>query len=406
MIYVDKRILGTLKIVFVICFCILLVEVLYLTYVSFFREKKSIYFDGINAVEINKNNDYVTVGSNNNNDMHYEKAKITKYNAKKERIFETLYNKGFNGAFFDVTIDDGDYIAVGSYEATEEEHEKGIREALFVKYDNNGKVIFDKSFKVLDDSKFVGVEVIDDGYLVVGQSIYNNMTLGLSEKGGAYLVKLDKVGNIVWKSNYGGNKAAIYNDVVVYDNYIYVTGRDSSRIGLLNKYDMDGNLVKSTGYEYTDSLGFTSMVVLDDGIVVSGAKKSVDEKNNSIVDALLVKYDFDCNYINEVSYDDSGIERFNRVIKDKNNNLLVVGNKVSSDTSDTSILYNGIIGKYKSDLTSIKVDNYGEQADDHFTDVLLLGDNYLVVGYGSYEDGSYLGKFIVYSDALKILEVQ
>ena len=60
MIYVDKRILGTLKIVFVICFCILLVEVLYLTYVSFFREKKSIYFDGINAVEINKNNDYVT----------------------------------------------------------------------------------------------------------------------------------------------------------------------------------------------------------------------------------------------------------------------------------------------------------------------------------------------------------
>ena len=402
----DKRILKTLKVMFFICFCVLLVEVLYSTYVSFFREKKSIYFDGINAVEINKNNDYVTVGSNNNNDMHYEKAKITKYNAKKERIFETLYNKGFNGAFFDVTIDDGDYIAVGSYEATEEEHEKGIREALFVKYDNNGKVIFDKSFKALDDSKFVGVEVIDDGYLVVGQSIYNNMTLGLSEKGGAYLVKLDKVGNIVWKSNYGGNKAAIYNDVVVYDNYIYVTGRDSSRIGLLNKYDMDGNLVKSAGYEYTDSLGFTSMVVLDDGIVVSGAKKSVDEKNNSIVDALLVKYDFDCNYINGVSYDDLGIERFNRVIKGKNNNLLVVGNKVSSDTSDTSILYNGIIGKYKSDLTSIKIDNYGEQADDHFTDVLLLGDNYLVVGYGSYEDGSYLGKFIVHSDALKILEVR
>ena len=322
------------------------------------------------------------------------------------RVLGVLSAAAICVSLFDVTIDDGDYIAVGSYEATEEEHEKGIREALFVKYDNNGKVIFDKSFKVLDDSKFVGVEVIDDGYLVVGQSIYNNMTLGLSEKGGAYLVKLDKVGNIVWKSNYGGNKAAIYNDVVVYDNYIYVTGRDSSRIGLLNKYDMDGNLVKSAGYEYTDSLGFTSMVVLDDGIVVSGAKKSVDEKNNSIVDALLVKYDFDCNYINEVSYDDLGIERFNRVIKDKNNNLLVVGNKVSSDTSDTSILYNGIIGKYKSDLTSIKVDNYGEQADDHFTDVLLLGDNYLVVGYGSYEDGSYLGKFIVYSDALKILEVQ
>ena len=394
----EKRILKVLRIVFVICLAILLVEVFYLTYVNFFKEKKSIYFDAINAVTVGDSNNYIVVGSNNNNDKHYEKAKLAKYNSKKEKIFEVLYNKGYNGAFFDVALD----------EASDDEHKAGTRRALIVKFDNTGKILFDKSFGVLDNSKFVGIEVLNDGYLVVGQSIYENTTLGFSNAGGAYLVKLDKSGNIIWRSNYGGNKAAIFNDVICAQGYIYVSGRDSSRVGLVNKYDMDGNLIKSTGYEYTDSLGFTSLVAVDDGIVVSGAKKTVDDNNNSIVDALLVKYDFDCNYISEKSYDNGNMERFNRVIKDSNGNLLVVGNEALADTNNdvNVLLYNGIIGKYKSDLSDIKLEKYGEQRDDHFTDVILVNNDYWVVGYSSYEDGSYLSKFIVYSDALKVLEVQ
>ncbi len=404
----EKRILKVLRIVFVICLAILLVEVFYLTYVNFFKEKKSIYFDAINAVTVGDSNNYIVVGSNNNNDKHYEKAKIAKYNSKKEKIFEVLYNKGYNGAFFDVALDEDSYVAVGSYEASDDEHKAGTRRALIVKFDNTGKILFDKSFGVLDNSKFVGIEVLNDGYLVVGQSIYENTTLGFSNAGGAYLVKLDKSGNIIWRSNYGGNKAAIFNDVICAQGYIYVSGRDSSRVGLVNKYDMDGNLIKSTGYEYTDSLGFTSLVAVDDGIVVAGAKKTVDDNNNSIVDALLVKYDFDCNYISEKSYDNGNMERFNIVIRDSNGNLLVVGNEALADTNNdvNVLLYNGIIGKYKSDLSDIKLEKYGEQRDDHFTDVILVNNDYWVVGYSSYEDGSYLSKFIVYSDALKVLEVQ
>ena len=70
------------------------------------------------------------------------------------------------------------------------------------------------------------------------------------------------------------------------------------------------------------------------------------------------------------------------------------------------MLYNGLIGKYKSDLSNIKLETYGAQRDDHFTDIKVVDNNYCVVGYSSYEDGSYLSKFIVYSDALKVLEVQ
>ena len=397
-----ERILRILKIIFGFCLALLIVELLYLTYVSFFKEKKSVYFDSINAME-NYSNGYVVVGSNNNNDSHYEKAKIAKYNMKREKSFEFLYNKGYNGVFFDVAVDEDGYVAVGSYEADQNSHNKKLREAIIVKYDKDGKVLFDKSFKALDDSKFVSVCVVDDGYLVVGQSVYENMTLGFSKKGGAYLIKYDKVGNIVWKSDFGDNKSAIYNDVIQVNDYIYVVGKNSSRVGLVNKYDLKGNLVKSSEYKYTDNLGFTSLVAVDDGIVVAGAKKYVDDKNNSIVDALLVKYDFDCNYLKEVRYDNSNIERFNRIIKVDDNNILAVGNEVNVSNGN---LYNGIIGKYKSDLTIIKIENYGEQRNDYFTDVKLVNDNYLVVGYSAYDDGSYLGKFIVYSKALKVLEVQ
>ena len=40
------------------------------------------------------------------------------------------------------------------------------------------------------------------------------------------------------------------------------------------------------------------------------------------------------------------------------------------------------------------------------TDITIEDNQYLVTGYSSYEDGSYLSKFITYSDALKALGVE
>ena len=57
--------------------------------------------------------------------------------------------------------------------------------------------------------------------------------------------------------------------------------------------------------------------------------------------------------------------------------------------------------KYK-----ISVVNYGDENDDYFTDIIILDGNYLVSGYSYYKDGSYLSKFITYSNALKTLEVE
>lgn len=401
----EKKIIKILKIIAIIFVVILVIELGYIGYCAFFKKDETVYFDGVNALCVTDNG-YVSVGSNNNNDKQLEKAKITKYDKDKNKVFEILYNKGYNGSFFGISKDnDNNYIAVGSYEASKEEHESDVRSALIVKYDNDGQILFDKDFQVLGNSKFTNILVVDDGYIVSGQSIYENSTLGFSSDGGAILVKYSKEGKILWKQNYGGSKSAVYNDLIIEDEYIFVVGKDYSNVGIISKYDMNGNHIKTSEYKYTDSIGFSGIVSVNDSLFVSTAKNISDSQDNKNIDAMIVKYNLDCDYLDEVVYSTKYVERYNKIIKDSHDNIITIGTKVLNGREDT-LNCDGLLAKYDSSLEKGDVITYGDERDDRFTDIKLVGNNYLVTGYSSYEDGSYLSKFISYSDALKILEVQ
>ena len=401
----EKKLFKLLKLVAIVCVVILVIELIYIIYLL---QGKSIYFDGINSV-INVDKGYVAVGSNNNNEKYYEKAKITKYNDKKEKVFEKLYNKGYNGVFFDVILDqDENLIAVGSFESSEKDHLEGRRIGLIVKYDKDGNLLYENTFKVLDNTKFTSVEVMDDSYIVTGQSIYSDMKVGFSSDGGAFVMKYDKELKLIWKSNYGDSKSSSYNDVAIYKNNIYVVGVTENNIGIISKYNDKGKLLDTSKYKYTDDLGFTGIVCYDKHFYVTGGKKNVETTD---VDAVIIKYERDLDVDEEVTYEDKGFERFNQVIVDKNNNIVVVGttaavNKVDSSESVNVFIHDGLIGKYDKDLEKVSVVRYGDDRDDYFTDVIVSDGNYLVSGYSSYEDGSYLNKFITYSDALKTLGVE
>ena len=390
----SERVIEKLKLVSKILLTVLVIEVIYATYTLITKKEVSIYFDSINSFE-NTSSYYVTVGSNNDNDNHYEKAKLSKYDEKKNKLFEKLYNVGYNSAFFGVTIDKEDgIVAVGSYEQTDEDHDDSIRRALIVKYDEDGKLVFENDFKLLDNSKFTSVKVVEDGYIVVGQSVYKSTKIG-SKDGGAIIAKYNKEGKILWSKIFGNNKFSIFNDLLIKDNYIYTVGTFNSDVGVLCKYDMDGNLVSEVDYSYTDSLGFNSIVVVDNSIYVTGTKK-----NDNNFNAVIVKYSLDFEYISEVVYDDID-SHYNRIIND-NDNLVVIGTIINKSDNNN---YDGIIGKYNYDLKKVSVITYGDERDDYFTDIKYVDNDYLVAGYSSYEDGSYLSKFIRFSDALKVLEV-
>ena len=391
-----KYLLGLLIIIIIIELAIIGSKIV-------FQEKESLYFDGINSI-INSDSSYITVGSNNDNHNHYEKAKISKYNKKHEKTFERLYSVGYNSSFFGVSIDKDNIVAVGSYEKEYKSHKDSVRKALIVKYDSNGELLFDKDFSLLDNSKFTKVMVVDDGYLVCGQSVYKNTKVG-SKEGGAILVKYNRDGKILWSKTFGDNKSALFNDFIILDNYIYIVGMRDTYIGVICKYDLDGNLITYKDYNYTDELGFTGIVSLNGYIYVSGSKR-IDYIN---VSGSIIKYDRDCNFLDEVNYNGEGNTRFHKIISDNDNNIIVIGvistNKNKGTRTADVFNYDGLIGKYNSSLEKAEINSYGEERDDYFTDIIVEDKKYLVVGYSAYEDGSYLSKLIFYSDALKVLEV-
>lgn len=399
----KKKTFQIIRIMAILLSFVFMIECIYVFYMIHFQEEESLYFDGVNALDSNSSY-YVTVGSNNNNVNHYEKAKLSFYNEQKEKTFERLYNVGYNSAFFGVALEKEHIIAVGSYEKTEEDHEKSIRRALIVKYDKEGDIVFESDFSLLENSKFTGVVVVEDGYFVTGQSIYPNTKIG-SKEGGAILAKYDKEGKLLWSKHYGSNKAAIFNGLLVIDEFIYTVGTDEGHVGILCKYDLDGNLLQYNDYKYTDDIGFSGIVEMNGFIYISGSNRKI----GSVTNAMIVKYDKDCTYIDQVTYENKGTIRYNKLVKDNHNHLIAIGiivtNKSSSYKTADSLHYDGLIGKYDEDLNEIRVVTYGEDRDDFFTDVRIENGEYLVVGYSSYEDGSYLSKFIRYSDALKVLSV-
>lgn len=399
----QKNIYKMLILTMVICIIVLVIEFIYIGYT--YRDKP-IYFDGINAL-ISTNKGYVTVGSNNNNESYLEKAKITKYNSKKEKVFEKIYNKGLNGVFFDIVEDiDGNLIAVGSYESSDKDHLEGNRVGLIVKYDKDGNLVYENSYSILDDSKFTSVYSYEDYYFVTGQSVYSDMKVGVSTDGGALLLCYDKELNLIWSKNYGDNKTSSYNDLVIYDEHIYVVGSNNSTSSVITKYDLNGKLINSVIYDDTDSLGFTGVINKGRYLIVSGSKHEKDSDN---YDALIVRYNKNLEFREEVIHEGDFSERYNQLILDKNENVVVVGTSRRLDDNEENVnvyIHDGIIGKYDKDLKKVTVVSYGDDRDDYLTDIMEDGNSYLVVGYSSYEDGSYLSKFITYSDALKALGVE
>ena len=196
-------------------------------------------------------------------------------------------------------------------------------------------------------------------------------------------------------------------DLITIDksNYI-VVGDDENYLGILCKYDLDGNFMAYNDYKSTDNTGFSGIVNIGDKIYVSGANM----QENDLTDAMIVMYDTNCNYLKQVTYDAKGTERFNKLVLDDNNNIVAIGTLYTARKNNHNTVdeydYDGIIAKYNSNLEKLDDVRYGDERDDFFTDVIFIHNKYIIVGYSSYEDGSYMSKFISYSKAFKVLEVE
>ena len=351
-----------IKKIIIISLSVIILELIAMLVIKVLRERNIVHTDIINDL-IMVDDGYIAVGvsdfsdskevdsktyeytnstSNKTLKMITNQARIAKYNQDLNLVWENTYNNLYDATFYSVLKTTDGYIAVGSMVSRHEQIESNTRNALIVKYDLSGKEVWNKKYHVLSDTEFY--KVIDDGddnYVVIGQSIYENMEMGTHITGGGIIVRYDKDGNVLANNNYGGNKSGSFNDIIkVSDGYI-VCGKDATNYGILVKFKKDFNrdendtnlitkkVIWQRTYSNTDNIGFSGMVIKDNIVYLVGAINVSNEKDKEgnikfQYDAGIVLYNTSGKYLGKYSIEDSTYHRFNSVILD-NDDLILTG---------------------------------------------------------------------------------
>ena len=414
----TKRMVKWLRIIIILCITIIAIEIGYIGLSYYNRAKSIVYTDTLNSFK-ETSDGYLVVGNSdfknskfNDYEKKYKKAKFAKYNNDFEIEFESAYTKGYSSYFSDIIEYSDGFIAVGGAQYNKEQVKDNATDGLIVLYDKKGKQVKTKSVQIAGDTTFNKVLLLDDGFIVVGQSILQNMVIGTDPDGGALIIKYNFDLKEEWRANFGGSKSATFNDAIIDKDYIYLVGKDATRYGMIAKYTLSGERVYAKTYEYTDTVGFSSIVKVGNNFFVAGSKTiNIDAKDtDKVTEGLILKYNSDGEVLDEVTFSRNNALRFNKIVSD-GNDLIVVGHTYKKDEEKSTDTYNyldyrGIIVKYNTNLEKISNNKENGAGIDYFSDILVTSDGYLVGGASSSKElGSnnkdYRTYFLKYSKDLE-----
>ena len=392
---------------------------------------------GYSAVASFNNGDWTGVTGNGSDD-----AIIVKYDA----FGIVQWRKNFGGSgtdqFDDVTVTlDGGFVAVGYSNSSSFGNGdwtgvtgKGGTDAIIVKYDALGNVVWKKNFGGSSSDYFTGVTAtLDGGYVAVGNSATFNSGdwTGVTGKGGlcdAIIVKYDNNGNVVWKKNFGGSNpdyfqsvtatsdggfvAVGYSEPASFGNgdWTGVTGRGNND-AIIVKYDAYGDVVwkKNFGGSGNDQfLGVTATP--DGGCVAVGAPGGTSFGNGDWTgvtgkggqDAIIVKYDALGNVVWKKNFGGYPNDGFNGVTATSDGGFVAVGFSYIGSLGDGD--WSGVTGRGANDAIIVKYDvfgnvvwkkHFGGSSGDVSYGVTATPDGgYVVVGYSfpeSFGNGDFSG---------------
>ena len=311
----------------IFCLCVIVIELFAMLAMKIFREKRIDHSYVLNDT-IKTSDGYISIGESDFNNSDFEKEKIYDYENRRyiatqaliskrdnnlNLLWESKYDSEYDSTFNSVIEKDGYFIAVGSLVKNKDSIKDNVRAGLIVKFDKDGRIIWNKTYSVLSDTKLNKIIIDDDNYVVIGQSIYENMELGTHITGGGIIVRYDDDGNVLASNNYGGNKSGSFNDIIKVDDGYIVCGKDAVNYGIVIKFKKDFNreekdlnlisdkIIWHRTYSNTDTVGFTSMSVFEDKLYVVGALNTSNEKDSEGN----IKFKYDAGF---VTYNMSGKE--------------------------------------------------------------------------------------------------
>ena len=416
----NKKMKKILKTIFIISISVIIIELIIMLVMKILNERKMDRVDTLNDI-ITVDDGYIAVGTSDfhNSDFVKEKkydyvssisnkkrrivasqARLVKMDKNKNIIWESTFPGEYDSSFYSVLkVDDG-YMAVGSYISKEKQIDAETRDGIIVKYDLDGKYLWHKDYSVLSDTEFYKIIKDNENFIVVGQSIYENMELGNHYTGGGIIVKYDKDGNVLANNNYGGNKSGLFNDVIkVSDGYI-ACGRDGSNYGILVKFpndfqrdENDHELISKKvswqrTYSNTNTNGFTKMLLLNDTIYLSGSiniSDQKDDKGNIIFkyDAGIVTYNVKGKYLGKYSFGGDKDDCYTSITSDgvylyltgiTNSSDLDIDNFSNNDKTNSFIAKYNLKGELLNKVAFIGNEN------DLFNNLKITDDKLLIIG--------------------------
>ncbi|MCH7820056.1 MAG: T9SS type A sorting domain-containing protein [Candidatus Marinimicrobia bacterium] len=304
---------------------------------------------------------------------------------------DTIWTKSYGGALADDGVDihqtaDGGYIIVGNTKS----FGTGLTDIWLLRTDADGDTLWTRTFgdssQDMANSSFLSS---DGGVIISGSRI---RTAGGGYNG--WLIKTDTLGDTLWTESYGSpssdNSEFGTTLTETHEGFTIWTTKSlevetGEAFTLILKYDHQGSLIWSTGFDIPGEEQFNSLIETSDGgFILTGWKLS--DINNGM-DLWLVRTDSNGDTLWTKSYGGSGDDVGYDVIQTADNGFIITGytNSYGAGGKDLWVIRTDSLGD------SLWTRTYGGEKEDEGWDILQFSNNdYLIIGNTqSFGAGSY-----------------
>lgn len=264
-----------------------------------------------------------------------------------------------------------------------------------IRTDSNGDTLWTKTIGDSLDEYASDIKRLPDGnFIVAGYGRVNS-----PNNYDALLIKIDQDGNVLWTKSYGGSNNDDFAEVEIVNDGLIAVGTTNS-ISLMGnkevyllKTDFNGNVHFFKTFNFGDfSEGHSIKELHGGGFIIAGANYF----SNTNYNIFIVRCDKDGNFIWQKSFGGAGNEIANSVIQlNTTKEIYITGYTVSYGNGYSDIF----IMKLNELGDSIWFKTYGYLGNDYGNTIKLTNDlNLVVVGYGRLDNSNQVNLFLLKTD--------